>query len=576
MSLLMDALRKAEQEKKEAAKRLREQNKPSDNTGDEHSGELTLVLDDRHDAADSSEDPESSETSVAADVPAASETGTESGGSAGGVPVLSLSPLDDDNSKAAAAATPSTPAQHDVPAQQPAAATSGDDTLEGRTIDPGSDDDTLVSDEWAAARPEDPSSRTDENQKPAPTPAPLTARQPDQDTLRDTVQDARLTATVAGTLDRGESDNGRKFSPATAQSVFAARKKSGNHTMRTAVAVIVLSVIAAIAYSVVAYYAVTPTVRELPSPTVARGVEQVDPPPVLPVEPLREPAVIDPIALIEPVPAVPAEPDIAAVTDAAESDAVTAPVDEVADDATVVTEPEAAPVADAPESPPDAAVMQPADAHNVIELKPALLQISRSQPVEDRSARAVNDAYQAYRQGRYDTANALYGAVLAENPDHRDALLGMAAIALRTGQTDRGYNYYTRVLRLNPSDRVAQTALIGLQTQTDPVASESRIRLLLEETPDAPYLHFTLGNLFASQSRWPDAQQAYFDAFRLDSSNADYAVNLAVSLDRLGQPRAARDYYRRALELADAGNVNFDTAQISLRLQALSAVLDSQ
>ncbi len=58
--------------------------------------------------------------------------------------------------------------------------------------------------------------------------------------------------------------------------------------------------------------------------------------------------------------------------------------------------------------------------------------------------------------------------------------------------------------------------------------------------PQSAALHFTLGNLYASQSRWGEAQAEYFECYRLDPSSADFAYNLAVSLDHLGQPQARR------------------------------------
>ena len=64
-------------------------------------------------------------------------------------------------------------------------------------------------------------------------------------------------------------------------------------------------------------------------------------------------------------------------------------------------------------------------------------------------------------------------------------------------------------------------------------------------------LHFTLGNQLAQQGRWAEAQQEYFKAFAAEPDNADFAYNLAVSLDHLRQPRLALEYYRRALALAE-------------------------
>lgn len=53
-----------------------------------------------------------------------------------------------------------------------------------------------------------------------------------------------------------------------------------------------------------------------------------------------------------------------------------------------------------------------------------------------------------------------------------------------------------------------------------------------------------LGNLFAREERWADAQEAYFRAHTVDSGNADIIVNLAVSLDHLHRSNWPRQFYQ--------------------------------
>jgi tetratricopeptide (TPR) repeat protein len=83
-------------------------------------------------------------------------------------------------------------------------------------------------------------------------------------------------------------------------------------------------------------------------------------------------------------------------------------------------------------------------------------------------------------------------------------------------------------------------------------------------------LHFSLGNQYAQQSRWSEAQSAYFKAYSVDPENADYAFNLAVSLDQLHQRNLALDYYQRALALAGKRTASFNPAQARTRVQELS------
>ena len=84
-------------------------------------------------------------------------------------------------------------------------------------------------------------------------------------------------------------------------------------------------------------------------------------------------------------------------------------------------------------------------------------------------------------------------------------------------------------------------------------------------------MQFALGNLYARQGRWPEAQQSYFRAFTAAPTNPDYAFNLAVGLDRLNQGRLAQNYYQRALALAQAAPAGFDPNAVRKRLQELGA-----
>ena len=180
-------------------------------------------------------------------------------------------------------------------------------------------------------------------------------------------------------------------------------------------------------------------------------------------------------------------------------------------------------------------------------------------------------AYKAYRNGDFAGAEASYRRVLAQDSRNRDAWLGLGAIAVQAKRWGSATEIYLRLLGLNPRDSVAQAALIALQQNLDPVQGESVVKTALESEPDAPYLHFTLGNLYATQGRWAEAQNAYFDAYRLDSQNPDYAFNLAVGLEHLSQRRTAVEYYTKAVELARDHKPNFDPIVAQRRIDTLSS-----
>ncbi|HKX38397.1 MAG TPA: tetratricopeptide repeat protein, partial [Burkholderiales bacterium] len=59
-------------------------------------------------------------------------------------------------------------------------------------------------------------------------------------------------------------------------------------------------------------------------------------------------------------------------------------------------------------------------------------------------------------------------------------------------------------------------------------------------------------------------------AFTGEPDNADFAYNLAVSLDHLRQPKLALEYYQRAIALAKARGARFDIAAAESRVAQLA------
>ncbi|MDP2804751.1 MAG: tetratricopeptide repeat protein [Gallionellaceae bacterium] len=197
------------------------------------------------------------------------------------------------------------------------------------------------------------------------------------------------------------------------------------------------------------------------------------------------------------------------------------------------------------------------------------LEIERKQEVSSID-QTLASAYQAYQSGDYANAWQRYRAALALNPKNRDALLGLAAISQQQGQDDSALYYYRQVLALDPRDPVAQAGLASFGT-ADSASKESRLKQLITQQPDSAALQFSLGNQYVTQSRWSDAQQAYFNALAIEPSNALFAYNLAISLDHLGQRKVAARYYQQALQFDAAGNAGFDHTQAQRRLNELNA-----
>ncbi|MBC8007078.1 MAG: tetratricopeptide repeat protein [Prolixibacteraceae bacterium] len=220
-----------------------------------------------------------------------------------------------------------------------------------------------------------------------------------------------------------------------------------------------------------------------------------------------------------------------------------------------------------------------ADASDSIET--VVIPRSQSNPSGDISVRhdpasvtpispTLLQAYETLQSGDNARAKGLYEQVLQADPRNMDALLGLGAIALNEGRIDDAGRQYQRVLELDPRNSYAQAGLISIFGGADLQASESRLKQLIARDPSA-FLYFSLGNLYAAQAQWPSAQQSYFQAYQMQSDNPDYAFNLAIGLEHLGQTRLALDYYRKALDLSfKKGHANFDQSLVIQRVGQLS------
>ena len=211
--------------------------------------------------------------------------------------------------------------------------------------------------------------------------------------------------------------------------------------------------------------------------------------------------------------------------------------------------------------------------HKKPDAEESAVKVTRNRNSEPTINATAMAAYQAYTAGDDAAASRLYRQLLQTEPRNVDALLGLAATAARQENTDEAARQYMRVLELEPRNSVAQAGIIALVGQADPVAAESRLKTLLAQQPDAAYLHAALGGVYAEQNQWPSAQQAYFQAFRLDPASAEYAFNLAVSLDQMSKPDLALDYYQRSRELLPKQGGAVDRSGLDTRISQLRSAL---
>ena len=202
---------------------------------------------------------------------------------------------------------------------------------------------------------------------------------------------------------------------------------------------------------------------------------------------------------------------------------------------------------------------------------PVALKLSRD-IVPSRVSPDLASGYSALQAGDNASARKYYATALQTEPMNPDAHLGLATALARAGDAQGAAQEYRKTLEIDPRNSTGLAGLIAVSGQFNSGALETELRTMLAKNPNSAQLSFSLGNLYLSQSRWNDAQQAFFEAFRVEPDNAEYVYNLAVSLDHLGQSRIALDYYQRALAAGAKSGAQFDRAQVDRRIAELKSL----
>ena len=194
------------------------------------------------------------------------------------------------------------------------------------------------------------------------------------------------------------------------------------------------------------------------------------------------------------------------------------------------------------------------------------LRMDRTAQAARRVPADITAGYAALRQGDLPAARRGYSAAMAADPVNIDAQLGLATVEARSGNRTTAAMHYRRALDMDPRNSTALAGLAALSDLSRPDSIEAKLRGDLSLNPESGPLHFTLGNVYAAQGRWNEAQVEYFEAYRIEPGSADIAFNLAVSLDNLGQTRLAASFYTRALESSRTQAGQFDPAAVARRL----------
>lgn len=178
----------------------------------------------------------------------------------------------------------------------------------------------------------------------------------------------------------------------------------------------------------------------------------------------------------------------------------------------------------------------------------------------------VSHAKKSVQEEDYISAEKWYSLAVQKDPSDREANIGVASVAVVTGNLHLAIDRYRHLLRLNPDDQSVFIAMLDLATPDNVIETELLSHVSQLASDQAKY-HSIMGHYFGRKGRWEEANEAFTNALAGRANQADVLFNLAVSYEHLGLIDEAVEYYRQALTATDNEGINH--ALVKSRLSEL-------
>jgi tetratricopeptide (TPR) repeat protein len=168
-------------------------------------------------------------------------------------------------------------------------------------------------------------------------------------------------------------------------------------------------------------------------------------------------------------------------------------------------------------------------------------------------AQAFDLAADHFEAGRLVEAETICRQLLAQKPDHADALQLLGLIAQRCGHRDAAVELLRRAIALNPQAAACHANLalvLESMDRLDEAAAESRAALALR--PQSPDFLNTLSHILNRQGHLDQSMQASQAALALRPQFPEALNNLANVMRKKGMWRQAIATFQQSLALAPA------------------------
>jgi putative thioredoxin len=151
--------------------------------------------------------------------------------------------------------------------------------------------------------------------------------------------------------------------------------------------------------------------------------------------------------------------------------------------------------------------------------------------------------------GKADEAKSAYQAILAAEPNHAQALLGLARLAMSTGDNDAARNYLDQISIVDDERKDADRLLARLDLQAGGAENESALREKIAADPNNLEARFELAQTLAGVENYEAALVEFLAIVKADRKFKDDGARKAMVqiFEVLGGEDPLTDKYRSEL-----------------------------
>jgi putative thioredoxin len=151
--------------------------------------------------------------------------------------------------------------------------------------------------------------------------------------------------------------------------------------------------------------------------------------------------------------------------------------------------------------------------------------------------------------GKAEEAKAAYQAILADNPNHAKALLGLGRLAMNAGDTEEARNYLDQISIVDDERKEAERLLARLDLQAGGAQNEAALREQIKANPENLEARFQLAQALAGVEKYEAALVEFLAIVRADRKFKDDGARKAMVqiFEVLGSDDPLTDKYRSEL-----------------------------